>query len=108
VLGETDASATARLSGPSSCFSRPFSVSVRGTRIRQVAFSVDGRRRATVRAKAGRKVFSLRIDPRRQSYGVHRVSSLVRFTSASSTAARTLRLVYQRCPRSAVRPQFTG
>ena len=108
VLAATDQSATARLSGPAACVSRPFTVSVRGSKIRQVAFSVDGRRRATVKAKSGRKLFSLRIDPRKQGYGVHRVASLVRFTAASSTAARTLRLVYQRCPRSAVKPQFTG
>jgi uncharacterized repeat protein (TIGR01451 family) len=108
VLAETARSGTARLSGPAACVSAPFRVSVRGTKIRQVAFSLDGKRRATVRAHAGRKVFSLRIDPRHEGFGVHRVSALVRFTAASGTPARTLRLVYQRCPKSGVLPHFTG
>gem|GEM_PF-4028718 len=108
VLGATDSSGNARLSGPGRCVSRPFTVSVRGSKIRQVTFSVDRRKRGTVKAKSGRKVFSLRIDPRRQSFGVHRLSAVVRFTAASETASRRLKLVYQRCPKAAVLPQFTG
>jgi hypothetical protein len=108
VLGDTAASGSARLAGPSACVRGAFTVSVRGSRIRQVAFSVDGSKRGTVKAKSGRTLFSLRIDPRRASFGVHRVSAVVGFTAASQTSARTLRLVYQRCPRSAVKPQFTG
>jgi hypothetical protein len=69
---------------------------------------VDRAKRGTVNAKSGRTLFSLRINPRRQNFGVHRLSAVVRFTTAGATATRTLRLVYQRCPRSAVKPQFAG
>jgi hypothetical protein len=108
VLGATDRSGSARLSGPASCVRGPFRVTIRGTDIRQVAFTVAGKRRGTVKAKSGRTTFSLRIDPRHQGFGVIKVAAKVSFTAASATNARTLRLVYQRCPKAAVLPQFTG
>ncbi len=108
VLAATDESGSARLSGPSSCVRGPFRATVTGSKIRQVTFTVGGKRRGTVKAKSGRKAFSLRIDPRHQGFGVIKVSAKVSFTAASATKARTLRLVYQRCPKSAVLPQFTG
>ena len=105
------AGATARLSGPRRCVGAPFRTRVTGRQIAQVAFFVDGRRRATIDAMRGRTVFSLHVDPRGQGPGVHRISARVRFTAASGATARTLRLVYQRCSRAGagVRPpRFTG
>jgi hypothetical protein len=102
------ARATARLSGPRRCVSGPFRARVSGRRIAQVTFFVDGRRRRTVKATEGRTVFSLRVDPRGQDFEAHRITAKVRFTAGSGAQARTLRLVYQRCSKGAVRPRFTG
>ncbi|MCD6727587.1 MAG: DUF3494 domain-containing protein [Solirubrobacteraceae bacterium] len=88
------------------CASKPFTVRVTGRRIRQVAFFVNGRRLGTVRARPGRTVFAMRIDPRRQNLRAHRVTVRVRFTAASRTPTKTLRLTYQRC--QPVQPRFTG
>jgi hypothetical protein len=100
--------ATGRLSGPKRCVGSPFTARVSGREIAQVTFFVDGRRRRTVKAKTGRSVFALRLDPRGQSGEVHRVTAEVRFTSASGAKARKLRLVYRRCSALVTRPHFTG
>jgi hypothetical protein len=100
--------AAARLRGPSGCAGRAFRARVSGREIAQVTFFVDGKRRRTVKAKAGRTVFSVRVDPRGQSLGVHRVTAKVRFAAGGGAKARTLRLVYQRCSKAALRPRFTG
>jgi hypothetical protein len=76
--------------------------------IAQVAFFVDGKWRQTVRAKAGRSVFLLRIDPRQQEVERHRVTAKVRFTASSAAKSRTLRLVYLRCANAAAKAHFTG
>jgi len=99
---------SARLSGPQHCVSGDFRARVRGRRIAAVTFFVDGRRHHTVRAAPGRTVFTLRVNPRRQHRGVHRISARVRFTTASRARSRTLRLAYQRCSTADVRPRFTG
>ncbi len=97
---------TARIRGPQRCVDGPFRARVTGRRIAQVTFFVDGRRRSTVRARAGRTVFSLRVNPSGQSLGAHRVTARVRFTGGARS--RTLRLVYQRCSTATVAPRFTG
>ena len=100
-------SGSARLQGPSGPVSGPFTVSVSGRHIAKVVFYVDGRRRATVRAKEGRKRFSLKINPRRQSRRVHQVTARVFFTTKSGTPTATRRLTYRRpvAPRT---PNYTG
>jgi ice-binding like protein len=100
--------ATARLSGPSACVDAAFVARVRGRRIAQVAFSVDGRFRRTVRAVPGRTVFSLRVDPGEQSPRVHRITARVRFTPRSGARTRTLRFAYRRCAAAETKPRFTG
>jgi Ice-binding-like/Bacterial Ig domain len=101
-------SATARLRGPQRCVEGAFTAKVTGRHIAQVTFFVDGVRRRIVRSRAGRSVFSLRVDSAGQSVAAHRVTARVRFTTASGARTRTLRLVYQRCSTAAVRPRFTG
>jgi hypothetical protein len=88
------------------CASQPFTVRVGGRNIRQVSFSLDGRRLGTVNARPGRTVFQMRIDPRDQDMSAHRITARVRFTAASGTRARTLRLTFVRC--QPVQPRFTG
>jgi hypothetical protein len=101
-----------RLRGPRRCVGAPFSARVTGRQIAQVAFSVDGKHRHTVKAKRGRTVFSLRVDPRGQDSRVHRITARIRFTAGSGAAPRTLRLVYTRCSKAGAGvtppPRFTG
>lgn len=97
----------ATLQGPSGPVSGPFTVSVTGRQISKVVFYVDGRRRATVRAKEGRKRFSLTINPRRQSRRVHQVTARVFFTAKSGTPTVTRRLTYRR-PVTPRTPNYTG
>jgi hypothetical protein len=100
--------ASARLRGPTGCVRRPFRARVSGRQIAQVTFFVDATRRQTIKAKPGQTVFSLRLNPRRQNVGRHRITAKVRFTTNSATRSRTLRLVYQRCSNAPTRPRFTG
>ena len=106
--GGATSTAVPQLSGPRDCVDGPFRVRVTGRRIARVAFSVDGKRRQTVKAKAGRTVFSVRVNPFQQHYRVHRVTARVRFTAASGMKARTLRLVYQRCAKVTPKLRFAG
>jgi Ice-binding-like len=99
--------ASARLRGPQRCVDNAFRARVSGRQISRVTFFVDAKRRRTINATAGQTVFSLRINPARQNRGVHRITAKVRFTD-SAAKTRTLRLVYQRCSKAAVRPRFTG
>lgn len=98
---------TAKLRGPSGCLSRPFRVTVTGQGIARVDFLLDGKRYRRITARAGRTVFSIRIDPRRQSRVAHRVSAKVTFHSSANTVVRTLRLVYVSCAPGAI-PRFAG
>jgi hypothetical protein len=99
--------ASARLRGPTGCVARPFRARVSGRQIAHVTFFVDATRRQTIKTKPGQTVFSLRVDPRRQNTGKHRITAKVRFTTNSAAKARTLRLVYHRC-NTPKRPRFTG
>ena len=99
---------SARISGPSRPVDGPFTVTVTGRAIKSVVFYLDGRRVKTVRAKSGRRKFTLTINPRNQSRRVHRVTARVTFSPASQTRSRRLRLTYRRVPVAAPRPRFTG
>ncbi len=101
-------SGTARISGPSGRVNGPFTVTVTGRAIKNVVFYVDGRRVKAVRAKSGRRKFTLKIDPRQQSRRVHRVTATVTFTSASRTPRTKLRLTYRRVSAVPRPPRFTG
>jgi hypothetical protein len=94
---------SARLQGPTKCVRGPFNLRVTGQQIESVTVFV-GSRRVKRLSGAG----NVRIDPRKTGYAVQRVRVVVRFTAASGTSARTYRATFQRCPKRAVRPQFTG
>jgi len=105
VLGEQVVRAAARLSAPSSCVSRRYTVSVRAGRVASVAFFVNGKRVRTLRARRGQQRFSVQL-PRPSATA--RVVARVRFRANTSPATRTLRATIRRCAQQAVRPQFTG
>ena len=100
---------SATITGRTGCAGAPFDVTVRGSQIRRVTFTVDA---ITVRTltkpnRGGR--FVQKVDPRRMSPGrVHRVTARVTFTRRSGTRARTLRVTFTRCERRAATPRFPG
>lgn len=98
---------SAKIAGPSGPVSGPFTVTVTGRQIAKVVFYVDGRRRGTVTSQAGRTRFSLRINPRRQSRRVHRVTARVTFSRASGTSSTSVRVLYRR-PSAPASPRFAG
>jgi hypothetical protein len=99
---------SARITGPSGCPSRPFSVIVSGSKIRRVVFYLDGKRvKALNRPNSGRR-FVLQIRPGTLRTGTHRVLAVTSFTTASKTKQRTLRRVFQKCGRNIVAPRFTA
>ncbi len=98
---------SARITGPSAPVRGPFTVSVTGREIAKVVFYVDGKRRGTVAAKAGRRRFSLRINPLRQSRRVHRVTARVTFSTRSRTSSTSVRVLYRR-PSAPAGPRFAG
>jgi hypothetical protein len=108
VIPEEIINGTARLNGPSGCVKGPFTATVRGTRIAQVTFFVDGKRVKRLTAPTSGNRFTVSINPRGRSFGVHRVTARVQFVTESQTATRTLRLSFQRCKRQTVQPRFTG
>ena len=69
---------------------------------------MDGKRRATVNAKPGRRRFTLKIDPRRQSGRVHRVTARITYTPGSRRGTTTRRFVYRRATPGPRTPRFTG
>jgi hypothetical protein len=86
----------------------PFTVYVKSLGIKTATFYVDGRKVETLtssQAKKGR--FSVRIDPRKLGYGVHRVSvKTVMADPACASIARSGVFVRPRSP--VVPPKFTG
>lgn len=99
---------TARLTGPGRPVTGPFTVAVTGRAIEKVTFYVDGKKVAVVRARRGRKKFMLRIDPRRQSHRVHRVTARVTFNASSPNRSMTRRLTYRRTASASRAPRYTG
>ena len=84
-------------------------MTVRGSQIRRVTFTVDGIAvRTLTRPNRGVR-FVQKVDPRRMSARrVHRITARVTFTRASGTRARTLRVTFTRCARRAAKPKFPG
>jgi hypothetical protein len=101
---------SARLSGPNGCpRTSAVAATVTGRRIVKVTFYVDNRKVKTLthaNKSGGRWV--LPMDVKRFAFGTHRVQARVQFARSSQTRTRTLRLSFNRCHASNVRPNFTG
>ena len=99
---------TARITGPTGCPTRNFSVIVSGSKIRRVVFYLNGKRvKALNRPNSGSR-FVLQVKPGTLRTGTHRVLAVTSFTTASKTKQRTLRRVFQKCGRNIVAPRFTA
>jgi hypothetical protein len=101
-------SGTAKAVGPTGCVTTNFNVQVYGRQIRKVVFYLDGKKIKTLtKANMGTR-FALPVRPNSLRRGVHRALAVTYFTKASGTPSRTLRVVFQRCGRTAAQPRFTG
>jgi hypothetical protein len=105
-------SGRASLAAPRGCVRRPFLARVKGSAIDSVAFSVDGRRVASVRTARRDGSFAARIAVRRLAHGrKHRLVARVRFVTGAGRPPKVLRSSFSRCARaSRAHPgaRFTG
>jgi hypothetical protein len=98
-------SGRASLLRPTRCVSRRFQITVSGSPVRQIQFTVNGRRVKVVAARNGQRTFTVTLPA--ASGTVQRVAARVTF--ANGARSRTLRTTVLRCaPRRVVAPQFTG
>jgi len=106
VLARCEASP--RMGGISGPQRRPFTVRVSSRGVKRITFYIDGHRVRTLqRSQARGGQFSVKINPRRLSYGPHRVSFktvMVNPTCATAASART----FVRPFAARVAPRFTG
>jgi uncharacterized repeat protein (TIGR01451 family) len=96
----------ASLRGPARCVKGAFAVRFAGRQIRRVTIRIDGKKVKTFRRPG--KAFRYRVRPRAYSSGLHRLKAKVRFSRASETKARTLRMAFQQCEKPVIAPTFTG
>jgi len=114
VLGASQTSprvaAKARITLPRSCASRSYKQVVRGTGIRRVTFSINGRRVARLTGR--RSVYGVKINPQAYTTGVLRITARVEFVMASHKRPQTLRATVLRCTENRgaaqLKPHFTG
>ncbi len=101
---QSAAVASARMGRPSACVSRQIRVSVAGSPIRRIAFSVNGRLVRTYVTPRRRGPFRVTLPA-----GPGRVSQVTaRVVFSNGVASRTLRTTAVRCAQQQVAPQFTG
>jgi hypothetical protein len=105
VRGTQAVRAAARLSAPSRCVSRRFTVSVTAGRVRSVTFLVNGRRVQTLAARPGQRRFSVQVP---RPLATARVVARVRFRANTTPRTRTLSATVRRCAQQQVQPEFTG
>ena len=109
VAGEQQRSpvrATARIRAQARCAARTARVTVSGRLMRQVRFSVNGRRVRTVTVARGVRLVTALVPVNRSGARVQTVRARVTFRNGA--APRTLTASVRRCAPARVAPQFTG
>lgn len=100
---------SARLTGPSKCVTKRFTVRVRGQNIASVTFRINGKKVRTVKATAAAtQRFQLRVNPAKYRQGINRLTARVTFNALTQKKPRTLRLTFSRCVHKKQKPRFTG
>lgn len=96
---------SARMRTPTRCVAGRFRVTVSGSPVGRIEFTVNGRRVSTVFARNARRSFTVTLPLANGT--VQRIAARVVFSNGARS--RTLRTTVLRCaPRPTVRPQFTG
>ncbi len=87
---------------------KPFAVHISSLGIKEITFYLDGKRIKTLKSSQAKNgEFKIEINPRKLSYGAHRVSVRTQMSdSACAAIARSAVFVHPKSP--AVRPRFTG
>jgi hypothetical protein len=109
VAGEQQRSpirATARIRAQGRCAARTARVTVSGRLMRQVRFSLNGRRARTVTVTRGVRLVTALVPLGRSGPRVQTVRARVTFRNGA--APRTLTASVRRCAPARVAPQFTG
>jgi ribosomal protein S11 len=107
VAGQQVSSTPAlRLYAQNACAARHARITVTGPQMRQVRFSVKGRRARTVKVAPGARRVSALVALRRRGAPVQKVTTHITFRNGASP--RTLVAVARRCSSGAVVPKFTG
>jgi hypothetical protein len=96
------------LRGASGAQRQPFTVRISALGIKQITFYLDARKLKTLtHAQAKNGQFTIKIDPRKLSFGAHRVSFKTTMSDPNCpNLARAAVFVHPRPP--VVRPKFTG
>jgi hypothetical protein len=107
VLGQTVSSAarSARLGARAACSTRAVQVTVVGRRMRDIAFSINGRHIRTIVVRSGQRSVTASL-PMRNPRTAQVVAARVRFRNGAGPRVLTART--SRCAQVAVAPQFTG
>ena len=106
VQGERVSSPTVRMYAQRGCAAVHARITVTGSSMRRVRFSVKGRRPKTVNVAPGVRKVSALVALRRHGPAVQKVTT--RITFRNGAPPRTLVAPARRCSRAAVLPQFTG
>jgi pyruvate/2-oxoglutarate dehydrogenase complex dihydrolipoamide acyltransferase (E2) component len=106
VQGERVSSPTVRMYAQKACAAVHARITVTGTSMRQVRFSVRGRRPRTVKVAPGARKVSALVALRRHGPAVQKVTTRITFRNGAPD--RTLVAPVRRCSQAAVAPQFTG
>jgi hypothetical protein len=107
VAGERVVSApTLRVSIQQACAARHARVTVKGSSMRRVRFSVKGHRARTVTVAPGARTVSALVALRRHGPAVQKVTTRVTFSNGAP--ARTLVAAARRCAPAVVVPKFAG
>jgi hypothetical protein len=107
VLARCEASRPA-LHGASGAKHGVFTLQIASKGIKQITFYLDGRRlKAFSQAQARHGQFSLQVDPRKLSYGAHRLS-ITTVMSNPNCARVALAHVFVHARTERIAPKFTG
>jgi hypothetical protein len=107
VAGERVSSApTIRLSVQQACAARHARITVKGSSMRRVSFSVKGRRARTVTVAPGARRITALVALRRHGPAVQKVTTRITFNNGAP--ARTLVAAARRCAPAVVVPKFAG
>jgi hypothetical protein len=107
VAGARGSSApTIRLSVQQACAARHARITVKGSSMRRVSFSVKGRRARTVTVAPGARRITALVALRRHGPAVQKVTTRITFNNGAP--ARTLVAAARRCAPAVVVPKFAG
>jgi hypothetical protein len=109
VLGARIIPGVARMTGKTGCvYSKGFYARIRGKKIREVVFLLDGRAVKSIVRPFDNRTYRYRVNVARLKLGAHTIAAKVSFMSGTKTKSKTIRLTFNRCAKQLRAPAFTG